>query len=155
MVLVPAFLSPSSAQGVMLFLLKADLFQLLPDKTMWLQTWERACWGSREDQGSGSGGVGEKVRICAGHSAARVIKLLSLTAVGMRVPCLLQVWRSTQGNVPGTLLPGLGGGCLLEEGTIVLEEGCVLLRVGSRIDPPVPPEMRVLVSLLVQHGRMG
>lgn len=59
--------------------------------------------------------------------------------------------RTRQGKVPGTLLSSLGSSSLLEEGAVVLEEGCVLVRVRPRIDPPVPPEVGVLMALLVQY----
>jgi hypothetical protein len=35
--------------------------------------------------------------------------------------------RKMQDKVPGTFLSGLGGSSLLEEGAIVLEEGCILV----------------------------
>lgn len=60
-----------------------------------------------------------------------------------------------QGRVPGTLLSGLGGHSLLEEGAAVLEEGCILLCVRPRVDPPVPTKVRVLVAFLVQLRCLG
>lgn len=63
--------------------------------------------------------------------------------------------RRMQGKVPGTLLSGLGSSSLLEEGAIVLEERCVLLRVGPRVDPPVSPEVGILIAFLVQYCGMG
>lgn len=60
-----------------------------------------------------------------------------------------------KGKVPGTLLSGLGSSSLLEKGAIVLEERCVLLRVRPRVDPPVPPEVGILIALLVQYCCVG
>lgn len=60
-----------------------------------------------------------------------------------------------QGKLPGTLLSGLGSSSLLEEGAIVFEEGCILLRVRPRVDPPVSPKVGILIVFLVQHRYMG